>query len=60
MSAVALVGRKIELLFDRFDLTRVVVPYQHRLFGTPFRSGSVAHPSAGMSHRHQCRQGSTT
>ena len=29
----ALVGRKVELVFDPFDLTRIEVRYQHRPFG---------------------------
>ena len=34
----ALVGRKVELVFDPFDLTRIEVRYQHRPFGTAVRS----------------------
>jgi putative transposase len=42
----ALVGRKVELVFDPFDLTRIEVRYQHRPFGTavPLQIGRHAHP----------------
>ncbi len=44
----ALVGRKIELVFDPFDLTRIEVRYQHRLFGTAVALviGRHTHPQA--------------
>ena len=44
----ALVGRKVELVFDPFDLTRIEVRYQHRPFGlaTPLRIGRYTHPQA--------------
>jgi len=44
----ALVGRKIELVFDPFDLTRIEVRYQHRPFGTavPLVIGRHTHPQA--------------
>ena len=44
----ALVGRKIELVFDPFDLTRVEVRYQHRPFGlaVPLVIGRHTHPQA--------------
>jgi len=43
-----LVGRKVELIFDPFDLTRIEVRYQHRLFGTavPLVIGRHTHPQA--------------
>ena len=34
----ALVGRKVELVFDPFDLTRIEVRYQHRPLGSRSRS----------------------
>jgi putative transposase len=44
----ALVGRKVELVFDPFDLTRIEVRYQHRPFGTavPLQIGRHTHPQA--------------
>jgi len=44
----ALVGRKIELVFDPFDLTRIEVRYQHRPFGlaAPLVIGRRTHPQA--------------
>jgi putative transposase len=44
----ALVGRKVELVFDPFDLTRIEVRYQHRPFGTavPLVIGRQTHPQA--------------
>jgi putative transposase len=44
----ALVGRKVELVFDPFDLTRIEVRYQHRPFGTavPLLIGRHTHPQA--------------
>jgi putative transposase len=44
----ALVGRKIELIFDPFDLTRIEVRYQHRPFGlaVPLQIGRHTHPQA--------------
>jgi putative transposase len=44
----ALVGRKVELVFDPFDLTRIKVRYQHRPFGTatPLQIGRHVHPQA--------------
>ena len=44
----ALVGRKVELIFDPFDLTRIDVRYQHRPFGTavPLVIGRHTHPQA--------------
>ena len=44
----ALVGRKVELIFDPFDLTRIEVRYQHRPFGTavPLMIGRRTHPQA--------------
>ena len=44
----ALVGRKVELIFDPFDLTRIEVRYQHRPFGTavPLVIGRRTHPQA--------------
>jgi putative transposase len=44
----ALVGRKVELVFDPFDLTRIEVRYQHRPFGTaiPLAIGRRTHPQA--------------
>ena len=44
----ALAGRKVELVFDPFDLTRIEVRYQHRAFGlaVPVRIGRHTHPQA--------------
>lgn len=44
----ALVGRKVQLVFDPFDLTRIEVRYQHRPFGTaaPLVIGRRTHPQA--------------
>jgi len=44
----ALAGRRCELLFDPFDLTRIEVRYQDRPFGlaTPVRIGRHTHPRA--------------
>jgi len=44
----ALVGRKIELVFDPFDLTRIEVRYQRRPFGlaVPLVIGRHTHPQA--------------
>jgi putative transposase len=44
----ALAGRRCELLFDPFDLTRIEVRYQQRAFGlaTPVRIGRHTHPKA--------------
>jgi len=44
----ALTGRKVELIFDPFDLTRIEVRYQHRPFGlaVPVRIGRHTHPQA--------------
>jgi len=44
----ALTGRKVELVFDPFDLTRIEVRYQHRPFGTavPLQIGRHTHPQA--------------
>ena len=44
----ALVGRKVELVFDPFDLTRIEVRYQHRPMGlaVPLVIGRHAHPQA--------------
>ena len=44
----ALIGRKVELVFDPFDLTRIEVRYQHRPFGlaTPLVIGRRTHPQA--------------
>ncbi|MBV9193498.1 MAG: DDE-type integrase/transposase/recombinase [Solirubrobacterales bacterium] len=44
----ALVGRKVELIFDPFDLTRIEVTYQHRPFGlaVPLLIGRHTHPQA--------------
>jgi putative transposase len=43
-----LVGRRVELVFDPFDLTDIQVRYQQRSFGTAvaFRIGRHAHPKA--------------
>jgi len=43
-----LVGRKVELVFDPFDLTDIEVRHQQRSFGTAvaFRIGRHAHPKA--------------
>jgi putative transposase len=43
-----LTGRKVELVFDPFDLTRIEVRYQHRPFGlaTPLQIGRHTHPQA--------------
>jgi len=44
----ALVGRKVELVFDPFDLTRIEVRYQRRPFGlaVPLVIGRHTHPHA--------------
>jgi putative transposase len=44
----ALAGRKVELIFDPFDLTRIDVRYQHRPFGTaaPLVIDRHTHPQA--------------
>jgi len=44
----ALTGRRIELVFDPFDLTRIEVRYQHRPFGlaVPLTIGRHTHPQA--------------
>ncbi len=44
----ALMGRKVELVFDPFDLTRIEVRYQHRPFGlaVPLVIGRRTHPQA--------------
>jgi putative transposase len=44
----ALAGRKVELIFDPFDLTRIEVRYQHRPLGlaVPVRIGRHTHPRA--------------
>jgi putative transposase len=44
----ALVGRKVELVFDPFDLTRIEVRYQHRPFGLAVALviGRHTHPQA--------------
>jgi putative transposase len=44
----ALAGRKVELIFDPFDLTRIEVRYQHRPFGTAVGLviGRHTHPQA--------------
>jgi putative transposase len=44
----ALVGRKVELVFDPFDLTRIEVRYQHRPMGlaVPLQIGRRTHPQA--------------
>ena len=44
----ALVGRKVELVFDPFDLSRIEVRYQHRPFGlaVPLQIGRHTHPQA--------------
>jgi len=49
----ALVGRKVELVFDPFDLTRIEVRYQHRPFGiaVPLVIGRHTHPQADRELR---------
>ena len=44
----ALVGRKVELVFDPFDLTRIEVRYKHRPCGyaVPLLIGRHTHPQA--------------
>jgi putative transposase len=44
----ALMGRKVELVFDPFDLTQIEVRYQHRPFGlaVPLVIGRHTHPQA--------------
>jgi putative transposase len=44
----ALVGRKVELVFDPFDFTRIEVRYQHRPMGVavPLVIGRYTHPQA--------------
>ena len=43
-----LIGRKVELVFDPFDLTDIEVRYHDRSYGlaVPFRIGRHAHPKA--------------
>lgn len=45
----ALVGRRVEIVFDPFDLTRVDIRYQGRPMGAgvPHRIGRHVHPHAG-------------
>jgi putative transposase len=47
-----LVGRKVELVFDPFDLADIEVRHQQRSFGTAvaFRIGRHAHPKARPEH----------
>jgi putative transposase len=47
-----LVGRKVELVFDPFDLTDVEVRHHERSYGlaVPFRIGRHAHPKARPDH----------
>ena len=44
----ALAGRKVELIFDPFDLTRIEIRYQHRPMGVavPLVIGRRTHPQA--------------
>jgi len=44
----ALAGRRCELVYDPFDLTRIEVRYQQRAFGiaVPVRIGRHTHPRA--------------
>ena len=44
----ALIGRKVELVFDPFDLTKIEVRYQHRPMGVavPLVIGRRTHPQA--------------
>ncbi|MEU1276109.1 Mu transposase C-terminal domain-containing protein [Streptomyces sp. NPDC005799] len=44
----ALVGRKVELVFDPFDLTEIEVRFQNRPFGlaVPHQMSRHAHPKA--------------
>ncbi|MFE6904241.1 Mu transposase C-terminal domain-containing protein [Streptomyces sp. NPDC057717] len=44
----ALVGRKVELVFDPFDMTEIEVRFQNRPFGlaTPHRISRHSHPKA--------------
>jgi putative transposase len=47
-----LVGRRVELVFDPFDLTDIAVRYDGRSFGpaVPFRIGRHSHPKARPEH----------
>ena len=59
----ALIGRKVELIFDPFDLTRIEVRYQHRPMGlaTRFRSADTPTPKPSVErHRRRLAPGSTT
>ena len=59
----ALVGRKVELVFDPFDLTRIEVRYQHRPMGlaVPLVIGRYTHRRRRGSSPHRRRApGSTT
>ncbi len=60
-----LAGRKVELVFDPFDLTDIEVRHRGRCFGTaaPFTIGRHAHPKARPEQPGQPprrRPGSTT
>ena len=46
-------GRKVELVFDPFDLIRIEVRYQHRPFGeaVPLVIGRHTHPQADRELR---------
>lgn len=50
-----LVGRKVELVFDPFDLTDIDVRYSGRSFGkaVAFTIGRHAHPKARPEHRSE-------
>jgi putative transposase len=59
----SLVGRKVEILFDPFDLTTVEVRWEGRPMGqgVPHVIGRHTHPKAGPKpHRRQRRPASTT
>jgi putative transposase len=47
-----LTGRRVELVFDPFDLTDIAVRYDGRSFGpaVPFRIGRHSHPKARPEH----------
>jgi putative transposase len=50
----ALVGRRVEVVFDPFDLTELQVRYQGRAIGTavPHRISRHVHPDAGPEPTH--------
>jgi len=59
----ALVGRRVELVFDPFDLTDIEVHFETRSMGraVPMRIGRHVHPHARPeAPRHRCPPALTT